>query len=277
MNYIEVIFNISPEIPGKDILVAQLAEIGFESFLDEKKQLKAYIPQPEFNQEQIKQLTILSDNDFNISYTINLIKDENWNQQWERNFSPIEVDDFCTIKAPFHDQTFNTKQIITINPQMSFGTGHHATTYMMIKAMKDINFSNKSVLDMGCGTGVLAILAEKLGATSVWAIDNDEWAYNNTLENITLNNAQNIKVIHGDVDSLPDKPMYDIILANINRNILLQDLPAYLNVLKSKGKILLSGFLTDDKDIITEKAKELNLKPVSHLTKEEWSLLVFEK
>ena len=277
MNYIEVSFTVKPEIPGIDILTAQLAEIGFESFMEEKKTLKAYIPKDDFSEEKMKQIPVFSDNDFTIKYTIKEIKEENWNAQWESNFSPIKVGDFCTVKAPFHSSDFNTKHIITINPQMSFGTGHHATTYMMLQAMQNINFSNKTVLDMGCGTGVLAILAKKLGASETWAIDNDEWAYNNTIENTKLNNTENIKVILGDACNLPQKETFDIILANINRNILLQDMPAYTQALKPNGLLLMSGFLTDDVPIIDKKARELNLKPNKQLTKEEWSLLVFEK
>ena len=277
MNYIEVSFSITPEIPGKDILVAQLSGIGFESFMEEKRQLKAYIPESDFNEEAMKQIPILHDNDFTIQYTVNTIKDENWNEQWESNFSPIEVDDFCTIQAPFHQQQFHTKHIITINPQMSFGTGHHATTFMMIKAMQNIDFANKSVLDMGCGTGVLAIFAKMLGAGETWAIDNDQWAYNNTLENIALNNTNDIKVIHGDAQNLPLSETFDIIFANINRNILLQDMPAYTKALKPTGLLLLSGFLTDDVPVIAKKAEDLKLQHKDHLTKEEWSLLVYEK
>ncbi len=277
MDYIEVAFSIAPEIPGKDILTAQLADIGFESFMEDKRLLKAYIPQKNFNETMLQQIPLLYDSGFQINYTITVIKDENWNRRWESNFQPIQVDDFCTVQAPFHATPVNTPHQIIINPQMSFGTGHHATTFMMMQAMRTIDFSGKSVLDMGCGTGVLAILAAKLGAGNIWAVDNDRWAYENTLDNIQLNRISNIHTVLGDASALPQTASFDIILANINRNILLQDLATYRQTLYPKGLLLMSGFLTDDAPLITQNAEKSGFRKFNHLTKEEWSLLVFEK
>ncbi len=277
MDYIEVSFSIVPEIPGKDILTAQLAEIGFESFMEEKRLLKAYIPEKNFDETMLQQISLFNDAGYQINYTVTVIKDENWNRRWESNFQPIKVDDFCTVQAPFHTSPITTPYAVIINPQMSFGTGHHATTFMMIQAMRTIDFSGKSVLDMGCGTGVLAILSAKLGAGNIWAVDNDRWAYENTLENIQLNRINNIHTVLGDASALPNTASFDIVLANINRNILLQDLPAYRQSLHTNGLLLMSGFLTDDAPLITQNAEKSGFRKLKHLTKEEWSLLVFEK
>ncbi|HZW62110.1 MAG TPA: 50S ribosomal protein L11 methyltransferase [Flavobacteriaceae bacterium] len=273
MNYLEFNFKVKPLQPAVEILMAELGNVGFESFVETEKGVLAYIQKKEWNDTLLKDIFILQSNEFKISYTIKEIKQENWNAKWEQSFSPIVVDNICTIRAPFHKET-NTLYDIIIEPKMSFGTGHHETTYMMIAHMLQLNFENKSVLDMGCGTGVLAILAEKLGAKKVTAIDIDNWCYENSMENAEKNNCQKITVLEGDATLLGTET-YDIILANINRNILIRDLPKYITCLNKNGVLVLSGFYQNDIESIVEVCEKKLLKLTGTREKNKWVSLKF--
>ncbi|MGM0504970.1 MAG: 50S ribosomal protein L11 methyltransferase, partial [Bacteroidota bacterium] len=231
MDYIELTCRVDTKKPETafEILVAQLNEIGYESYDQEEEKLKAYILEKFFDIDAVRKLQVNTLPNCTIHYSWQVIKTENWNQVWEKSFKPIVVDNECVIRAPFHTGTPPLKYEIIIEPKMSFGTGHHETTYLMLKTMLELDFKDKTVLDMGCGTGVLAILAKLKGAKTVTAIDIDEWAYKNTLENIEKNNCTDIQVFQGDASLLKNQN-FDIVIANINRNILMSDISAYARV-----------------------------------------------
>ena len=271
--YIAYYFKVQPLQPTTDILIAQLGIAGFESFVETQEGVSAYIQKQQWNKTILKNIQILKSKEFEISYTSEEIKQTNWNQEWENNFNPITVDNICTIRAPFHKKP-NTKLDIIIEPKMSFGTGHHETTHMMIQHILKNNFKNKAVLDMGCGTGVLAILAEKKGAKPIDAVDYDNWCYENSLENIAQNKCKHITVIQGDASVLKNKK-YDIIIANINRNILLQDMQTYVSCLNKKGILFLSGFYNDDIPLITAECEKNMLKFQEKLERNNWVSLKF--
>ncbi|WP_121665641.1 50S ribosomal protein L11 methyltransferase [Mesonia aquimarina] len=268
-------FKVSPLQPGTEILIAQLGEIGFESFVETENGLEAFILSSEFQLDQLEDIQILNSEDFKIEFTSEDIEQVNWNSEWEKNFSPILVAEKCQVRAPFHPK-LDTEFDIVIEPKMSFGTGHHATTHMMIQHILNENWNQKSVLDMGCGTGVLAILTAMKGAKPVEAIDIDNWCYLNTLENIERNNCTEISVHEGDVGLLKDKN-FDVIIANINRNILLNDMGDYCEALNKNGALFLSGFYKDDLPVILEACKKLALKYESHLEREDWVAVKFVK
>lgn len=271
MDYTELNCIISAENSGEvsEILIAELNEIGFESYTETDDGLKAYIQSILFNPEKIKNLQINSSTNCTIEYSWQIIKAQNWNAIWESNFEPISIEDECFVRAPFHKIKKQYKYDIIIEPKMSFGTGHHETTSLMLKAMLSIDFENKTVLDMGCGTGVLAILASYKNAKNVLAIDIDDWAYENSIENIARNNCRNIEVQKGDSQLLNNK-QFDIILANINRNILLEDIGHYAKSLNKSGILLLSGIYEKDLDVIKKEAKSHNLKFEYFESKNNW-------
>ena len=271
--YIGYYFKVEPLQPAVEILIAELGYAGFESFVETEEGVTAYIQKEEWNDKILEYIDILKSDEFNISYTFEEIEQTNWNEEWEKNFNPIIVDDVCSVRAPFHPKP-DTKYDIIIEPKMSFGTGHHETTHMMIQHILKNDFNNKSVLDMGCGTGVLAILAEMKGANSLDAIDYDNWCYLNSLENVERNNCKNITVVEGDASALKNKH-YDIIIANINRNILLNDMTAYAKCLNTNGVLFLSGFYNDDIPIIEEECNKHGLKHVETLEKNHWVALKF--
>ena len=215
----------------------------------------------------------MESDEFEISYTFENIEPTNWNEEWEKNFNPIIVDDVCSVRAPFHEKP-NTQYDIIIEPKMSFGTGHHETTHMMIQHILKNDFEDKSVLDMGCGTGVLAILAEMKGAKNIDAVDYDNWCYLNSLENVERNNCKNITVIEGDASILKSKK-YDIIIANINRNILLNDMKTYVSCLNKNGILFLSGFYNEDILVIKEECERQMLKFEEKLERNNWISLKF--
>jgi ribosomal protein L11 methyltransferase len=272
MEYIEFIATISPLEVGRDILIAELSEIGFESFVETEEGLEAYIQSKEFNEENIKSIKILQHDDFTISYSLKSIAEQNWNAEWEKSFNPINVDNRCYIRAPFHNKLDNIEYDIIIDPKMSFGTGHHETTYLMLKRLLNIEVEGKKVLDMGCGTGVLAILAKMRNSLFVKAIDIDEWAYNNSLENIRNNNCDDIKVERGGAEVIGSEK-FDIIIANINRNILLKDMNLYINAMSVNGELLLSGFFSSDQDILLDAADKMGLKMLYKEVRNEWMML----
>lgn len=268
MNYIEYDFKIEPQGVASEILVAELAEWGFESFVDTERGILAYIQESLWNEHILDEIYILKSEEFLITYSFRTIEQVNWNEEWEKNFDPISVDGLCTVRAPFHPKT-DTKYDIIIEPKMSFGTGHHETTYMMLQFLLQTDFSGKSVLDMGCGTSVLAIMSEKRGATKITAIDIDDWCVENSIENIQRNDCKCIEVKLGDASLLKNEH-FDVVIANINRNILSNDLSLYAATLSQNGMVLLSGFYKSDMPVILEECSKHGLSFVENLERNEW-------
>jgi ribosomal protein L11 methyltransferase len=270
MDSIKITFaDLQPE--QKEILIAQLADAGYEGFEETDKTLDAFISEKDFD------VTILNEISFKYqtSYTIKKIEETNWNKLWESNFEPVVVDEYVAIRADFHKSITNTKYEIVITPKMSFGTGHHATTYMMIELMKKIDFKGKSILDFGTGTGVLAILAEKSGAENIYAIDNDDWSITNAEENFIKNNCRKINLKK--TSNVSSKIKFDVILANINKNVILENFVSLYKQLNKKGIILISGLLENDKDKILSIATELQLKLKNELVRNNWIALELYK
>ena len=274
MVYFELKCTALGDEDQSEILVARLAEIGFESFDLENNALKAYIPACNYGSH----LLPLLDSDIlkGIPYSISEIADTNWNEVWESNYEPILIEEQCYIRAPFHPHRPEVAYELLIEPKMSFGTAHHPTTHMMLSFCLSEELTGKSLLDMGCGTAVLAILARIRGANPVLAVDNDMWAYENACENIARNNTNDIVVIQGDSKIL-DSRKFDVILANINRNILLNDMPTYAECLFSGGVLILSGFYVEDLEMITLKANELGLIAVEFKEKNSWIAAKFRR
>lgn len=271
--YIGYTFKVSPVQPATEILIAELGFAGFESFVENEEGVNAYIQKDDWHAGILNDIQILDNSDFKITYQKEEIAQVNWNEEWEKNFEPIEVDGRCVVRAPFHEATTVEYEIV-IEPKMSFGTGHHETTHMMLQHILNTDVTDKKVLDMGCGTGVLAILAEMKGAKPLDAIDIDNWCYLNSLENVERNNCSHISVYEGDVSLLEDKN-YDVIIANINRNILLNDIHQYAKCLHENGILFLSGFYTEDIPIITEECAKNKLKFADKLEKNNWVSLKF--
>ena len=273
-NYLEFNFKIFPLQPWNEILMAELIEIGFDSFTEEHDGILGYIQKDLFNENQLKEINLFKNDEVKISYTFQEMPNINWNEEWEKNFSPINVENQVSIRAEFHENQ-NLPHEIIIQPKMSFGTGHHATTYLMIQQMLDLDFQNKAVLDMGCGTSVLAIFAKQKGAGKTLAIDIDEWSVENSVENAERNGVE-LEVSQGTAENL-GKEKFDIILANINRNILISDIPTYVSVLNDGGQLLLSGLCFFDVDDILEVCTQQNLTLKKKLQREEWVSLLLEK
>ncbi len=267
-------FKVEPLQPAVEILIAELGYAGFESFVETEEGVTAYIQKEEWNQNILEDIQILNSDEFDITYTHEDIEQTNWNAEWEKNFNPIVVDDVCAVRAPFHEK-FDTEYDIIIEPKMSFGTGHHETTHMMIQHILQNDFKDKSILDMGCGTAVLAILAEMKGAKPIDAIDIDNWCYLNSLENVERNNCKHISVYEGEASLLKDKN-YDIIIANINRNILLQDIATYAKCLNTNGSLFLSGFYEEDIPLIEKECNANNLQHLKTLKRNNWVALHFK-
>jgi len=273
--YIEYQFKINPKEPATEILIAELGNLNFESFVETEEGLTAYIQKEDWHTNLLDEVFILQSKEFNIIAEYSEMAQTNWNAEWEKNFNPIIVDDLVSIRAPFHNNP-NVKYDIVIEPKMSFGTGHHETTYMMVQHLLQLKLENKKVLDMGCGTGILAIFAEMKGAKPIDAIDIDNWCYLNSIENAERNNCNSISVYEGDASLLKNKN-YDVIIANINRNILLNDIKIYANCLSSGGILLLSGFYKEDFTIINKEAENQKLKLDGELIKNNWMSLKFVK
>lgn len=274
MNYIEYNFKINPPQPGSELLIAELGYAGFESFVEYEEGVMAYIQKNEWHPNILDDIYVLGSKEFEIDYSFSEIEQVNWNTEWEKNFDPIEIDGKCTVRAPFHPKK-DFQYDIVIEPKMSFGTGHHETTHMMMQFIMGNELEGKRVLDMGCGTAVLAILAEMRGATEIDAIDIDEWCYENSMENIQRNNCKNISVFLGDA-SLLDGKEYDVIIANINRNILLNDMERYRNCLREGGEIYLSGFYAEDLPIIREHCNKLGFDFVENKERNKWVAAKFK-
>lgn len=273
-SYLEFDFKINPLTPWNEILMAELIEIGFDSFTEENDGILAYIQKDIFSEEQLENLGIMHREDIQISFTYQEMPNINWNEEWEKNFSPINVEDKVLIRAEFHDPDPTMHEIV-IQPKMSFGTGHHPTTHLMIQQMLEMDFEGKKVLDMGCGTSVLAIFAKQKGAAEVTAIDIDEWSVENSIENAQRNGVE-LKISKGTAENLGNE-MFDIILANINRNILISDIPAYVSVLNNGGKLLLSGLCFFDVNDILEVCTSQGLILENKQQREEWISLLLKK
>lgn len=273
--YIEYTFKVSPKKPGVEILIAELGALTFESFIETSNGLIAYIQKTFWNKDILSEVYLLNNNEFKIEYSHKEIKQTNWNAEWENNFTPINIDNLVSVRAPFHENP-NLQYDIIIEPKMSFGTGHHETTHMMIQHLINLDLSNKKVLDMGCGTGILAIFSEMRGAKHIEAIDIDNWCYLNSIENIEKNKCKNINVYEGNASLLHNKN-YDLIIANINRNILIQDLNIYSKCLSEKGILLLSGFYEEDIIKINSETNKYNLKLLSKINRNNWVALKYIK
>lgn len=271
--YLGFHFSVEPKEIGSEILVAELGELPFESFIESDSGIVAYIQKQFWTENILDDLHILSSPEFQISYTIEEIDQVNWNEEWEKNFEAIDVDGICHVRAPFHPKT-DAKYDIVIEPKMSFGTGHHETTHMMIQHLLETDVKGKKTLDMGCGTAILAILAEMKGAQPIDAIDIDNWCYLNSIENATRNNCTQITVYEGDADLLKDKK-YDLIIANINRNILLNDMQTYVDCLNKDGILLLSGFYNEDIPFIDASCTEKGLTYVKKFERNNWVSLKY--
>ena len=275
--YKSVKFTLTPnKAEFSEILSAQLDAVGFEGIFEEEQSVTAYIKANQFEESGLKVIKkLLGSLHCTISWETKEIIEQNWNRVWEENFEPVIIPDQCVVRAPFHQEFSEYDLVITIEPKMSFGTGHHQTTRLMMEEMLRMDLSGKKVLDMGCGTGVLAILAEKLGAVEVLAVDNDQWSYENTLENISRNSCKNIEVIKGSVNKLPEQE-FNLILANINRNILLEQIPSYAIHAAAGSYLLLSGILLQDEETIRERAEEAGYRHLRSAMLENWMLLIFQ-
>lgn len=275
-SYIAIHCKVNPVQPFSEILIAQLAEIGFEMFEEKEDGFDGFIRKENFTESLLDTVEFLQPNDFcSAHWHIEEIESQNWNEEWEKNYPPIKVKNIY-VRAPFHPDASDNELEIIIQPKMAFGTGHHATTAMMMELMLAANIADKHVLDMGCGSGILAILASKLGCITATAIDNDPNCVLNSIENIETNKIRNIEVLQGDALSLKDLK-FEVILANINRNILLADIASYNIALSDGGQLLVSGFLTEDVELITQAFGKYGLKLSSMKQNQNWAALHFFK
>ncbi len=261
--------TIRPVEPGREILISDLSDIDFEGFLETDEGVEAYIEEAELDMKKVQEVfKHLREADFEISHTSSVAEEKNWNEEWEKNFDPVEIKDLCRIRAPFHESKTGFKQEILIMPKMSFGTGHHATTSLMVEYLMTTKVESP-LLDMGSGTAVLAILARILGVEDVTAIDIDEWAFENAPDNCELNNISDIEILMGDASLLGPKK-FNTVMANINRNVLLEDIPKYSDVLHKNGQLFVSGFYVEDLDLIKEVAVRSGFIFNGNLVKDNW-------
>lgn len=270
MKYIEYNFEVKEVDLYRDILLAEISDLPFESFEETSTGLKAYVPESKCDKKVIGER--ISGFSYLLNHNITEIEGVNWNEEWEKEYQPIMVENQCLIRAPFHSNDPRFLFQVVIKPQMSFGTGHHDTTYLMVKHILNENLFNKAVLDMGCGTGILAILADQKGANPIWAIDNDDWAYKNTLSNCLLNGTEYVSVRFGDKSVIPDK-VFQLVLANINKNILKKDMQSFADHMEKGSVLLLSGFFEVDIDDVKAAAESCGLRVSLSDTQNEWAML----
>jgi ribosomal protein L11 methyltransferase len=270
MNHLQITIAVA-DPAQQEIVIALLSELGYEGFEQQEDALLAFLPEADFDTAGLEEVLRLHD----LAYTTALLPPTNWNEEWEKNFTPVHVGEFCAVRAHFHAPVTGVTYDLVITPKMSFGTGHHATTYMMLHAMQNLDFSGKSVLDFGTGTGVLAILAEKLGASGVLAIDNDDWSIQNAQENIIENRCITISLLK--LDNIPENQGFDIILSNINKHVLLQEMGKMGQQLKEGGVILISGLLHEDFEDIENEAKSRRLSVSVRMARGSWICLILEK
>ena len=274
MDYYQVSLEFKTEKDYSDIVTAFLSQLPFESFRATEKGLDSFIELGKYKPADLEE--VIKDIPFRVSHSVHLIERKNWNKEWEKNFDPTIINDRCIIRAPFHESDERFEYNIIIMPKMSFGTGHHATTALMIRSIMNEPLKGKRVLDAGCGTGVLSIMAEKLQAESVLAHDIDDWAVMNAKENLELNNCKYIVVEKGSIDDIQAKG-FDVLLANINKNVLLRDIPVFAEKLKEGGVLFLSGFYENDCSEIIELADLNQLKEAHIATLDKWALIKLEK
>lgn len=276
MDYQKAIIKLQPDNElNREVLMAVLGDAGFESFVENETSVEAYIQAPLWNG------SLLDNADFNEMFSIEwadeFIPDQNWNEEWEKNyFKPLLIADRCLVRAPFHTEYPKAEYEIVIEPKMAFGTGNHETTSLMVESILGMELTGKNVLDMGCGTGILSMLSSMMGAKCITAIDIDSWAYESTVENCQLNNCDNVKALLGDAALLGNE-CFDVVFANIHKNILLNDMPKYVEVLTDGGVLFMSGFYLSDIDDITNKAQSLGLKYMRHIVKNNWTVAVYSK
>lgn len=276
MRYTEVDFLIRPLEPWRDLLMVELMELGYEGFEETAHGLKAYVPTASFDRPALGALLVARDPHVALQHTVHEVPDINWNARWEKEFQPVEVDGRVRVRAEFHPAVPGYEHDIIITPRMAFGTGHHATTRMMVRAMLNQDLTGQRVCDLGCGTAVLAILAERLGAAHILAIDNDEAAVANARDNVAMNHCKRVVVEKGGTD-LESGSEYGTILANIERNTLVKAMPVLAKALAPKGRLLLSGFVKADSTLMKEAAEAEGLKHVLALEEGEWALSEWEK
>ncbi|MDE5422798.1 50S ribosomal protein L11 methyltransferase [Ancylomarina sp. DW003] len=279
MDYIELKCEITPFNEAvAQILISELGELGYDSFTENEDSIDAYITEDLFDINIVKAINLdyLPETNFTLNYSHKTVISQDWNTVWESNFQPVIISDQVVIRASFHTDTPKVPYDIVIDPKMSFGTGHHSTTSLMVQSVLDSDIKGKRVLDMGCGTSLLAILASMRGAKMVDAIDIDEWPYKNSLENIKNNKADNVSVFLGDASLLKGKE-YDVVLANINRNILLNDMRSYVDCLPKNGSLIMSGFYTEDLKYILDEAEKNNMNYIDHKVDKNWVAVRFVK
>ncbi len=274
MDFIETKVSCKPEFA--EIFMVEFAEVGFDSFIENNEGFNACIDEKQFNEKDLQSLNEKYTSLGGFTYQINKIEKKNWNEEWEKNYDPIIVSDKCIVKTSFHNIEKSYLYEILINPKMSFGTGHHATTFLMLSNQLNWDFKGLRVLDAGCGTGILGIMASMAGALHIDSCDIDEWSVENSIENIALNNCQNINIFHGKVYTIPHE-VYNIILANINKNVLLEEISQYAKLQAPAGRLLLSGFYEEDINDIETCCKANNYKKISFLVKDRWACVHFEK
>lgn len=276
MSYIELALELDPEYV--EILIAELAEIDYESFMETDTGLNAYIEAPRFDQEALQALVDKYRDQVAIAYSVQTLEKENWNQAWESNYEPIEVRDQIRVRASFHEPDSRFPYELLINPKMSFGTGHHETTWLVMSAQLGLPHEGAELMDVGSGTGILGILGKKLGAKSVLAFDIEDWAVENAIENADLNNvSEGFEVFLGTIENVDVNRRFDGILANINRNILLREMEAYNRHLKPGGWMIISGFYEADAPGLARHGESLGLTIVNSQTRNDWAAITFRK
>ena len=269
MDYIELTFDLSPKKPWTDILIGELAELGFESFMEDNDKLQAYIRSDDYSAERTKTfIEEFKQKNLTLHFQEKLIPRQNWNETWESDFNPVRIENKLLIRAPFHEYEEGFEHVIEIQPQMSFGTGHHQTTYLLSQVLFDLDLKNKTVLDVGTGTGILGILASKKGAKSIVGTDIEREACDNALENIARNKIENFSILEGDLDVVPNEK-YNVIIANINKNVLKKHLKGYADRSKEGTVLLLSGFFETDVPELIKSAEQYDLK-------DSWAVIQFK-